>query len=86
MKLDITYDVTYQAYCIPTDSEPCVCVNPFPEFTPSRYMLQRSPFELNLVYIGDIHQPNRDDPFACSNVNVGADFFKMMAFFYAINR
>ena len=86
LKLDITYDVTYEAYCIPSDGRPCKCVNKFPEFTPSRYMLQPSPFALNLVYIGDIHQPTATQPPACGRVNVGSDFFKMMAFFYAINR
>ncbi|KAK7087416.1 hypothetical protein V1264_021473 [Littorina saxatilis] len=84
LKLDITYEISYQAYCMPYDT--CVCVNPFPQRIPSRYMLQPSPSRLNLVYIGDVHQASPSNPFACSDVNVGSDFFKMMAFFYAINR
>ncbi|XP_076434694.1 uncharacterized protein LOC143274691 [Babylonia areolata] len=84
LKLDITYDLPYQAYCIPYES--CVCVNPFPQHFPSRYMPKPSPLELNLVYIGDIHQRSPSDPFACSSINLGTDFFKMMAFFYAIDR
>ncbi|KAL8604641.1 hypothetical protein ACOMHN_013421 [Nucella lapillus] len=84
LKLDITYDLTYQAHCVPYQT--CQCVVPFPRVFPSRYMLKPSPFELNLVYVGDIHQPHASSPFACSNINIGADFFKMMAFFYAIER
>lgn len=48
-------------------------------------MLQPSPKDLNLVYIGDIHQPSSTNPFLCSSINIGRDFFRMMAFFYAIN-
>ena len=84
LKLDITYDIPYSAWCLPYDN--CECVNPFPEIIPLRYMLKPSPTELNLVYIGDIHSPSPSDPFTCSSVSVGSHFFKMMAFFYAIER
>lgn len=83
LKLDVTYNLTYDAYCKPYEN--CVCENPFPPKIPSRYMIKASPNELNLVYIGDIHQPSPTNPFACSRINTGSDFFKMMAFFYAIN-
>ncbi|KAK7481553.1 hypothetical protein BaRGS_00027202, partial [Batillaria attramentaria] len=82
LKLDITYDIVYRAQCTPFVD--CTCA--FPRDIPSRYMAQPSPFELNLIYIGDIHQPHPTDPFSCSNINIGTDFYKMMAFFYAINR
>lgn len=82
LKLDITYDTFYVAQCTPFVD--CTC--DFPRDIPSRYMAQPSPFELNLVYIGDIHQPHPQYPFSCGGVNIGSDFYKMMAFFYAINR
>ena len=49
-------------------------------------MLHGSTSGLNMLYIGDIHRAHSTDPFSCGQVEAGLNFFKMMAFFYAINR
>lgn len=81
LKIDAAYDLDWVSDCSNPGS--CECV--FPEYTPSRYMLKESPFDLNIVYISAIHKMDPTNPYGCGEISTGGDFQNLMAFFYAIN-
>ena len=63
----------------------CPCV--FPDYKPSRYMLVDEPFkqfDLNLVYVGAVHDRDPNNQFGCGSIFSDWHFQQIMAFFYAI--
>lgn len=81
MKIDARYDPKWYAPCEGVAS--CTC--PFPEYQPSRYMLNASDNQLNVVYLSDIHESDPNNPYACGKIDTGGNFQNLMAFFYALN-
>ncbi|XP_041349145.1 uncharacterized protein LOC121368478 [Gigantopelta aegis] len=85
LKLWIQYGISEQSVCQVNDEYKCPCV--FPEHKPSRYMLVDAPFkqfDLNLVYVGAIHDRDPDNAFQCGPIFSDWHFQQLMAFFYAI--
>lgn len=81
LKIDARYDPKWYAPCEGVAS--CTC--PFPEYQPSRYMLNASDNQLNVVYLSDIHESDPNNPYACGKIDTGGNFQNLMAFFYALN-
>lgn len=90
LKLDITYDSQFSAYCdsnleTPDPSDDCSC--PFKPVVPSRYMKKDEGGRgLTLVYVGDIHQRDPNHALGCGPINTGVDLQRLLAFFFAIDR
>ncbi|XP_061163158.1 uncharacterized protein LOC133172311 isoform X1 [Saccostrea echinata] len=81
LKIDARYDPNWYAPCDGVAS--CNC--PFPEYQPSRYMLNASRNQLNVVYLSDIHESDPYNPYACGKIDTASNFQNLMAFFYALN-
>ncbi|KAK6192475.1 hypothetical protein SNE40_003935 [Patella caerulea] len=82
LKIDIRYDMNFVGQC--TEGVDCPCI--FPKDEPSRLMLKESPFDLNLVYVADVHLQSPTDPYKCGELASMSNFQTLLAFFYAINR
>ncbi|XP_055862816.1 uncharacterized protein LOC106050493 [Biomphalaria glabrata] len=89
LKLDITYTNSFKAQCDASRTDPTVddCVCPFPVAMPSRFMKQTNGNKgLSVAYIGDIHLTDPSKPLTCGRISTGLELYKLLAFFYAIDR
>ncbi|KAL4223423.1 hypothetical protein ACF0H5_016893 [Mactra antiquata] len=79
LKMDARYDPKWIGSC--TD-ESCKCE--FPAYQPSKYMKKPSPYDLNVVFVSDIHHANDDTTMGCGAIDTGSNLQTLMAFLYAI--
>ena len=75
--MDVEYIPNWASDC---EADDCNCT--FPSYQPSRYMAQPSLFDLNIVYITNIHES--DGNMGCGDIDSGSNFRNLMAFLYAI--
>ena len=81
LKIDARYDPNWSSPCEGVAT--CNCT--FPSYEPSRYMLQPSPENLNILYMSAVHAANPYDPYSCGDIDTNGNFQNLMAFFYAIS-
>ncbi|XP_052832771.1 uncharacterized protein LOC106868777 [Octopus bimaculoides] len=80
LKLDARYNINWSSSCSATSCAKCI----FPPSEPTHFMTMKSPNDLNLVAVFDIHFADDKAFNQCGNLNTASGFQHALAFFYAI--